>query len=157
MSKKSIALLFLLVASPLIIYMLWPTDEARIKKLVRQEAHAIEAEDIEEVMSHVSFNYQDEYGLSYVLVKKLMERQFQRYSGMEVEYDDLKVVVAEGEKEATASMDLRVMARAGQEMGYLLGGEEPVRLKLMLKKGGPLGTWQVASASGFMEGAKGRL
>ncbi len=152
MSKKSIALLFVLIVSPAIIYLLWPTEEARIKKLVRQAAHAIEEEDIEEVMSKVSYNYQDEYGLSYVLIKKGLQQHFQRYASLDVDYENLKIEVAEGAEEATASMDLRVLASAGQEMGYILGGDGPARLELGLKKGGPLRKWQVVEASGFVQG-----
>ncbi len=150
MSKKSIALLFVLIVSPMIIYVLWPTEEARIKKLVRQAAHAIETEDIEEVMSKVSFNYQDEYGLSYLLVKKGLEQHFQRYSSLDVDYENLKIEIAEGSEESTASMDLRVVASAGQQMGYVLGGDGPARFELRLKKEGPLKKWQVVEASGFM-------
>jgi hypothetical protein len=150
MSKKSIALLFMVMVAPVVIYLLWPTEEARIRKLVRQAAHAIEAKDVEGVMEKVSFNYQDEYGLSYLLIKKMLERQFQRYSGMEVEYENLRIDVSEGAEEATASMDLRVLASSGDQMGYALGGDEPARLRLRLKKGGPLKRWQVVEASGFM-------
>jgi hypothetical protein len=151
MSKKSIALLFLLVVAPVIIYLLWPTEEARIRKLVRQEARAIEARDVEAVMSNISFNYQDEYGLSYLIIKKSLEQRFQRYSGIDVEYENLQVKVAPEEKEATASMDLRVLASSGEEMGYAIGGDEPASFMLRLKKGGPLGKWQVVSASGYIE------
>jgi hypothetical protein len=152
MSKKSITLLFVLIIAPMIIYLLWPTEEARIKKLVRQAAHAVEEENIEEVMSKVSYNYQDEYGLSYLLIKKGLQQQFQRYSNLDVDYENLKVEIAEGKGEATASMDLRVVASAGQEMGYVLGGDGPARFVLRLKKGGPLKKWQVVEASGFIQG-----
>jgi hypothetical protein len=151
MSKKSIALLFVLIIAPVIIYLLWPTEEARIKKLIRQAAHAVEEENIDDVMAKVSYNYQDEYGLSYLLIKKGLQQQFQRYSNMDVDYENLKVEVAEGNEEATASMDLRVVASAGQEMGYVLGGDGPARFVLRLKKGGPLKKWQVVEASGFMQ------
>jgi len=157
MSKKSIALLFLLIVAPLVIYMLWPSEEAQIRKLVRHEARAIEAEDLKEVMSKVSFSYQDQYGLSYLTIQKIMERQFQRYSDIEVDYKNLRIDIAEGDKEANVSMELSVMAKSGEDMGYLVGGDGPVHFELRLKKGGALGTWQVVEASGFMEGAGGGL
>lgn len=152
MSKKSIALLIIIFAAPVIIYLLWPTEEARIKKLVRQSAQAIEEENIEDAMSVVSFNYQDQYGLSYLLIKKGLEQYFQKYSDMEVEYEGLRVEVAEGAQEATVSMGLSVLAMRGQDMGYVLGGDGPVHFALKLKKGGPLKKWQVVEASGFMPG-----
>ena len=42
MSRKTIILLLILFILPLVIYFLWPTDEARIKKLFREGSKAIE-------------------------------------------------------------------------------------------------------------------
>ena len=42
MSKKSAILTFLLIISPVLIYFLWPSDESRIKKLVKEGATAVE-------------------------------------------------------------------------------------------------------------------
>ena len=70
MSKKSAILTFLLIISPVLIYFLWPSDESRIKKLVKEGATAVEKEEIDNVMAKVSFNYQDEKGFNYILIKK---------------------------------------------------------------------------------------
>ena len=70
MSKKSIILIFILILSPIIIYFLWPSDESRIKKLIKEGAAAVEKEEIDNVMSKVSFNYQDDRGMTYILIKK---------------------------------------------------------------------------------------
>ena len=78
MSKKTIALLFILIITPAIIYLLWPSDESRIKKLFKEGSHAIEREDLETVMSKVSFNYRDEYGFTYLYLKELMKTVFKQ-------------------------------------------------------------------------------
>ena len=63
MSRKTIVSLGLLILSPVIVYLLWPSDEAKIKKLFRDGAKAREQEKIDDVMSKVSFNYTDGRGL----------------------------------------------------------------------------------------------
>jgi len=155
MSKKAVALLVVLIVSPVVLYLLWPTEEARIRKLVREAARAAEAGDVEGVMSKVSFSYQDEHGLSYAVIKRNLGEKFKLFSDIEVEYENLRVEVDEEGKEAEAAMDLRMIATAGDnDRGYVLGDvENPARLKLRLRKGGPLNKWLVVSASGFIEGA----
>lgn len=155
MSKKSVALLFLLMLSPVLIYVFWPTEEAKIRKLIREAAGAVEAEDVEGVMSKISYNYQDERGLSYLVIKKSLEQRFQFYSDIEVEYDNVKIEVNEDKTEATAALDLRVIATFGQsDRGYVFGDiQNPARPKLLLKKGGALNRWLVMETSGIIEGA----
>jgi len=133
MSKKSVILLFLLIISPVLIYFLWPSDESRIKKLIREGAKAVEKEEIDNVMAKVSFNYQDDRGMTYMLIKKILTEQFKSLSGIKVEYENLKIEVKE--KLATAEFDLRVIATIGNQTGYIIGDlKTPARIKLFLEK-----------------------
>jgi hypothetical protein len=132
MRKKSIVLLFFLIAS-IIIYLLWPSDESRIKKLFKEGAMAIEKKDLETVMSKVSFNYHDEYGLTYLYIKEMMKSFFRRMDAIDIEYEDLKIIV--NDKNATADMDVRIVATTGRDTGYVLGDlPNPVHVKLTLEK-----------------------
>jgi len=132
-SKKSIALLFILIAAPLIIYLIWPSDESRIKKLFREGAQAIEKEDLDAAMSKVSYNYRDEYGLSYLYIKELMKSAFQRMDDIKVEYENLKINISD--RTATADMDLRIIATIGNNTGYIMGDlPNPAHLKFTLEK-----------------------
>lgn len=133
MSKKSAILLFLLIISPVLIYFLWPSDESRIKKLIKEGAAAVEKEEIDNVMAKVSFNYQDNHGFTYILLKRVFEEQFKRMSGIKVEYENLKIEVKD--KSASASFDLRVIATIGNDTGYIIGDlKTPEHLKLYLEK-----------------------
>jgi len=133
MSKKSVILLFLLIISPALIYFLWPSDEARIKKLIKEGAEAIEKKEIDKVMAKVSFNYQDEKGLTYILIKQILGSQFKALSGIKIEYENLKIEVKE--KLATAEFDLLVIATIGNQTGYIIGDlKAPARIKLFLEK-----------------------
>lgn len=143
--------MFLLMALPVAIY-LWPSDETRIRKLIKEGALVVEREDLDGLMSKVSFNYRDEYGLSYLLLKDVIKREFGYYSDIDVEYENLAVRV--DKDRATATLDLRVLASTGTLRGYIFGDlREPLRLKLELEKGS-MRKWLVLNSSGF-EGYKG--
>lgn len=133
MRKKSVIFLFLLILSPIIIYFLWPSDESRIKKLIKEGAAAIEKKEMDKVMSKVSFNYYDDYGFTYILIKKLLEDQFRTMSDVKVEYENLKITVEKDS--AIADLDVRVIATIGNETGYIIGDiKKPVHLKFNLEK-----------------------
>ena len=133
MSKKTIALLFLFILTPIILYLLWPSDESLIKKLFNEGSRAIEKEDLDTVMSKVSFNYSDEYGLTYLYLKESMKSVFKQMSDIKIEYENLNIKV--NEKTATADMDVRIIATIGNDTGYIFGDlPKPVHLKFTLEK-----------------------
>ncbi len=146
MNKKSVILLFLLIISPALIYFLWPSDESRIKKLIKEGAAAIEKEEVDNVMSKVSFNYQDDHGMTYMLIKKVLESQFKAMSGIKVEYENLSIEVKD--KSASAYFDLLVIATIGDNTGYIIGDlKTPARIKLFLEK--ERATWLVIKTEGL--------
>ena len=133
MSRKSLILLFILFTLSLIIYLSWPSDESRIKKLFKEGSKAIEKEELDAVMSKVSFNYRDEYGMTYLYIKELMKSVFQRMDDIKIEYENLSIKV--NNKVATADMDVRVIATMGNDTGYILGDlDKPAHLKFTLEK-----------------------
>jgi hypothetical protein len=84
-------------------------------------------------MSKVSFNYSDEYGLTYLYIKGMMKSFFQRMDAIDIEYEDLKINV--NDKNSTAEMDVRIVATIGSETGYILGDlPNPVHLTFTLEK-----------------------
>ena len=139
-------LIALLIVVPVIVYFLWPTDEARIKKLIREGAAAIEAEKTDEVMKKVALHYQDDHGLSYPLLKKGMERLFQQMDKIQIEHD-IRVIAVEGEK-ATADVEVRVIAAFGTDTGYIVGDAGKAQaLRLHLEK--ERAAWLVVRTDGM--------
>ena len=133
MSKKTIAFLFILIVTPLIIYLIWPSDESRIKKLFKEGSQAIENEDLETVMSKVSFNYHDEYGFSYLYLKELMKTVFKQMDDMKIEYENIEINIHD--INATVDMDVLILATMGNNTGYVLGDlSEPAHLTFTLEK-----------------------
>jgi hypothetical protein len=133
MSRKTIILLLILFILPLVVYSLWPSDEARIKRLFREGAQAIENKDLDAVMSKVSFNYTDEYGFNYLYLKEAMKRVFQQMGDIDIKYENPAITITG--KAAKAEMDVRVIATIGNERGYILGDlPNPVHLIFSLEK-----------------------
>ena len=146
MSRKSLILLFILFLLPVIIYLLWPSDESRIKKLFKEGSAAIEKEDLEAVMSKVSFNYQDEYGFNYLYIKETMKYLFKQMNDIKVEYENLRINVTD--KTATADMDVMVLATISGNTGYVLGDlAKPAHLKFTLEK--ERSKWSVIKTEGL--------
>jgi hypothetical protein len=146
MSRKTIISVALLILSPVVIYLLWPTDESRIRKLFKEGAAAIEQEKIDDVMSKVSFNYSDGQGLAYITIKEGMSRVFQQMSGIKIEYG-IKTININGAA-ATAELDLRVIASYGQDTGYVAGDSaEAAHMKFFLEK--ERTSWLVTKTEGL--------
>lgn len=146
MDKKSIVFLLLLILAPVIIYFLWPTDESRIKKLVKEGAAAVEKKETDKVMAKVSFNYRDDYGFTYMMMKKMFEDQFKRMSDIKIDYEDLKLQIKEDS--ALVDLNVRVIATIGDSTGYIIGDiKTPAHIKLTLEK--ERANWLVTKTEGL--------
>jgi hypothetical protein len=146
MSRKTIILLVILIVAPVMVYLLWPSDESRIRKLFREGAKAVEQEKIDGVMAKVSFNYTDEYGLTYLFIKEGMTRLFQNMDNIKVEYEITGIEVKD--KAAVAELDVRVLATHGTDTGYIAGDlSKPFHMKFSLEK--ERTTWLVTKTEGL--------
>lgn len=146
MSRKTIISLVLLIMAPVIIYLLWPSDESRIRKLFREGVKAIEQEKIDDVMSRVSFNYADEYGLTYLFIKEGMTKLFQTMENIRIEYEITGIEIKD--KTAVAELEVRVLATQGSDTGYIAGDlSKPLHMKFFLEK--ERTTWLVTKTAGL--------
>jgi len=123
----------LLVLSVILIKFVFVSDEKRILKVIEGGEKAIEAEDLDGCMKRLSYNYADEYGLNYLQVKNFLEHFFKEFEGIEIEKDVLGIEVKE--KEAQASMKIRVIVTLQGQKGYLIGSpERPEGIKMNFEK-----------------------
>jgi len=133
LSKKSIAFIVLLIVVPVSLFLLWPSDKARIRKLIKKGAAGFEQKNIEEVMACVSYTYQDEYGMTYLLIQKGVERFLNRLDRIKIEYEHLEINV-DG-RIATADLDVRVIGTRGEHTQYVLGDfDTPQHIIFTLEK-----------------------
>ena len=128
------------------VYLLWPSDESRIRRLFIEGAKAFESKDLDGVMSKVSYNYRDDYGMTYLSVKEFIKRKMGILSDIEVEYDGPEIMI---EKErAEAVLSVRVVATSGNETGYIIGTiKDPLRFRFTLEK--ERGKWFIVKTDGF--------
>jgi hypothetical protein len=131
--KKSLLIFHIVFAFAFLAYLLWPTDESRIKKLFKEGAEAIEREDLDAVMSKVSFNYRDDYGLTFRSMKESMQSVFTRMSDIKITRENLAIKI--NYKTATGDLDVRIIATIGNNTGYVMGDlRKPVHLRFTLEK-----------------------
>ncbi|ODS36557.1 MAG: hypothetical protein A7315_01725 [Candidatus Altiarchaeales archaeon WOR_SM1_79] len=136
-----VPLIYLLFVRPLLI-----SEEARIRRAVKEGVQAIEAEDLGKCLRHVSLHYKDEYGLTYVGVKGLLTRIFQDFEGFEIDFRNLGITFLD-EEVASVTFGLKVKVSYGGQRVYLLGsGDFSNRIKLSLIKEG--GRWKVTQVEG---------
>lgn len=111
--------LALVVAAVIVAIIIFPSDKKRIQKTITASEQAFIKEDLKSVMDHVSFNYTDDYGGSYLTLKQRIERLFSTYDDFEV-YSDIVAITVSGD-EALADLRVSIIASVGNERGYLFG------------------------------------
>lgn len=109
----------LIVAAVFIAIVIFPSDKTRIQKVIMTSEEAVMNEDVQAVMEHVSFNYGDAHGGSYLTIKKRLERLFNTYNDLEVIADIVEITV--NEDKAVADLKVSLIVSAGTERGYLIG------------------------------------
>lgn len=146
MNKKLIIIFLLFLIPAFALYLLWPSDESRIKKLFKEGAGSIESRDLDGVMSKISFNYRDEHGMTYLFIRETLGKEFKTLSGIHVEYEDLKIRISEDS--GIVELNIRVVATIGNETGYIIGDvRTPLHLKFTLEK--ERMKWLIVRAEGF--------
>ena len=125
-------------------YVLWPTEEQRIERSLHGLARALEEKKVNDVISFLSFNYSDNHGARYLLVKKQLERSLPEYSDIRVELEPASIVVSQNT--AQVRTGIRVSAVHGFDMGYFVGDfDHPAPVALVMEKHPP-GKWLVLKA-----------
>jgi len=142
------------------LYILWPSDEARIRKLFKEGAKAAEGGDVEGIMSKISYNYRDDYGMTYLYLREILKREFGRLTDIQVECEDLTVRILKGggaregqssayaSDRAEAEVNVRVIVTMGNETGYIIGdARAPLHLRFILEK--ERTTWLIVKTEGL--------
>ncbi|MGD1075075.1 MAG: hypothetical protein ABR903_03215 [Thermodesulfovibrionales bacterium] len=146
MKNRFIIVPFLISLLIFATYLLWPSNESRIRKLFNEGAAALERKDLDTVMSKISYNYQDDYGMTYLYLKEALKKEFANLSDINVEYEDVKLQIRDNA--ATAELNLRITATSGNETGYILGDiKTPLSLRFTLEKA--RSKWLITKAEKF--------
>lgn len=128
MKRRYIFFFALLLLCTIIIYVFYPTDENRIRKIINNSEKAIISEDVDKLMGFISYNYMDDYGNGYLKLKKTFQTTFKHLNDIDIEKNIIKISVKD--KLAEAELLIRVLAsRPGgspvatenEERGYIIG------------------------------------
>lgn len=131
-----------------LVVIFYPTDEKRIKKIITRCEEAVVTENLDELMSHVSYNYLDDYGNGYLQIKNIMQTAFQYLDDIEVEKDIIKILVKE--HDAEAHLSVRVLASQKEDRGYIVGDAgRAQKIKVFLEK--PVNRWLVTKVEGLFD------
>ncbi len=99
-------------------------------------------------MSNVSLQYSDDYGLKYLIVKRILTDVFKEFEGFKIALDNIEIEVDKKEGTAVASFDLRVIVTLHNQPGYLVGNSNsPAKVKMYFIK--ERLKWQVVKVSGI--------
>ena len=148
MKRPWFSVLVFLIIIIICVVIFSPTDKKRIWKVIVASEKAIIDEDIDGLMEGISFNYRDEYGGTYLLIKRRMETVFKRLDNIDTEIQLVKISV--DKKQAEADINVRVTASHGEGRSYIAG--DPANwqnMKIYLEK--LRYKWEVISVKGLFD------
>ncbi len=119
MSRRSYFFVLALSLCVIAVFVFYPTDKKRIRKVINSSGEAVIHEDIDGFMRYISYNYNDDYGGSYLFLRKRLEIVFKTLDDIDVEKDIMKISVRE--TQAQAELRVRVIASKGDNRGYIIG------------------------------------
>ena len=145
MKRKHLGLIAAALVSALIFWVILPSEEGKIRKVMGKVRKGIEEEKILAVMGHFSRDYRDEFNNSYESVAGLIAGKFREFEGMKFATFTTEVELIDRET-ATCRVEARLLATFEGEFGYLLGTtREPASLLVALRK--ERGEWKIMGAS----------
>lgn len=123
----------LLFVCAVLFYIFYPSDENRIRRIINSCGKAAASEDIDKFMESVSYNYRDDHGNNYLVLKKRLETAFKRLDNIDIEKNIRKISVSGSLAEA--DLLVRVLASKGGETGYIIGDAiEAQKIKIFFTK-----------------------
>ena len=146
--KRPWFLVLLFTAVVFICFLVFfPTDKKRIWKVIAASEKAVINEDLDGLMKNISYNYSDEYGGSYLLIKKRMQSEFKRLNNIDIE--DQLVNISVSEEQAEAEMNVKVSVSQGEDRAYIVGDAVNwQKMKIYLEKSPYM--WRVIKVNGLV-------
>lgn len=158
--KKTVLLLAVILGLGLFVLTRGGDDPSEIEALFGRTLEAGRTGDLSGFMDSVSLRYRDEYGLSYVGVKRMAQVSLEKFEGLDGTFGGLAVILGEneaGEKTATATVEVTVLGmKGGVPIGLIGDVDRPDTLTVELVKSG-FGGWKIVSVSGFDSRSGGRF
>ncbi len=150
--KKLVYLAVALIVILIFVFSRSTDDTGEIAEVVDQMAEAGRNGMFGDVTEHVSIEYRDDYGATYLVVKSIVESFFQKFNKFDTKYKNLAVSFDEsdeGDKTAVANLDIHITGYRSGVPVDILGREDLYQnITLNLKKNKLLG-WKITKAEGL--------
>jgi hypothetical protein len=144
--SKTVLIIMAAVAVFILIKYLLVSDEERIKKVIYKGKAAIEQEDFEGALKHVSRDYQDDYGMNKMAIAALLKRLYAQFDDITIYVEWMEIEILESGL-GQAALLTWVTAQWSEEVGYIVGNAEtPSRVVFTLAKEGK--HWRIVKAVG---------
>ena len=146
--------IFVVLIIGIAAFFLWPSsdDPSEIEKVLNKIITASEGGSYEGVTEHVSFDYRDEYGASYFVVKKIVQTVFEKFDKFETTYNNLSVTMNEtedGNKIAIANLNMNIKGYKSNIPINVLGKDDSFENITLTFKKSKLGEWKVIKSDGL--------
>ena len=157
MTRKLLLGILAVLATGLIIgVLLLPNDIKKIEQSLAKGRRAMDEENVTKIMSLISRDYSDTYGLTFGSLRSIFARTFFQVDSIDVRYTIHAITLHK--KTATVSIDITVSGIMTNTRHFIVGGEDtPQRLKLTYTKEGFF--WHVTESlwrdPGFLENVFG--
>ena len=143
---KTVLIIMAAVAVFLLIKYLIVSDEERIKKVIYKGKAAVEQEDFEGALKHVSRDYQDDYGMNKMAIAAILKRLYAQFDDITIYVEWMEVEILEPGL-GQAALLTWVTVKWGGETGYIVGSDKtPNRVVFTLAKEG--NDWRIVKTEG---------
>jgi len=133
MAGRRYRYLVLIVLAAVLAVVFYPSEKKRINKVLSACMEAVSNEDAGQLMEHISYNYSDGHGGSYLVLKKRAELVFKRFDDFDIAADVMNVTVQE--EQAEAHLKVSIIATEGGNRGYFIGdAEKAADIRVFLEK-----------------------
>ena len=126
-------------------------DSSEIEGVFDDIIESAREKDQEGVLGHFSIHYQDDNGYNYLVIKRVLENEFQQFDSIDGSYERVSVVISEdenGEKIATAKASVKASGVRGGVPKNLLGTEDSFDDITVTLKKSTLGGWKIIEIDG---------
>ncbi|MGI9533719.1 MAG: hypothetical protein ACR2NW_02110 [Thermodesulfobacteriota bacterium] len=148
---KKVIVLLLIVAVGLIFLTRNKSDDDFFNSYFNQMVEAGETKNHDQFMSFFSLQYQDEYGLNYIIINELVKNTFNEFGTLEGSFSDLssKIEEIDGKSLAIVNMDVNAIGiKNGIDTGILGLSNDPENITIYLEKS-TLGKWKIIKVEGL--------
>ena len=144
---KTVVVILAAICAFVLIKYIFTSDEARIKKVIYKGKAAIEQEDFEGALKHVSRDYHDDdYGLNKMAIAAILKRVYAEFDNIAIHMEQMDIEIIESGL-GRASFLTWVTVKWGGETGYIVGNaKNPSRVVFTLAKEGR--HWRIIKAEG---------